>query len=373
MNRLAGAILRLAQRILPPSLRGWGEAAASEAEGLERPREAVAFALGCLGWAAREAIVFHFSKLDQPEDSTMPINHPLRGPRAAALCCGLAATALGLAYLAMAGAPATYLMINLGALVLGLLALGFLVLAERADLAPGAINLLLGASLLAVSQFGVSADGVTRWLALGALTVQPSLMILPVMLVTFARSRDVLSMTGLILAALALSLQPDRAMAGALAAGALALAVTRSDRLVLAVATAAVVGLAVTLIRSDPSPAVPFVDRILYSAFDLHPLAGLAVTLGSALLVVPALLLFRAEPGDRPGYAVFGAIWAAVVLAAALGNYPTPLVGYGGSAIVGYLLSLIAFPSAASLAARRQAQGIKEPESEGPALYAPAS
>jgi cell division protein FtsW (lipid II flippase) len=28
-----------------------------------------------------------------------------------------------------------------------------------------------------------------------------------------------------------------------------------------------------------------------------------------------------------------------VIAAAAIGNYPTPLVGYGGSAILGYLLS----------------------------------
>jgi hypothetical protein len=373
MKRLARGLCRLGQRMLPPSLHEWGEAAARELESLERPSEAVAFALGCLGWAAREAIIFHFSKPDQPEDNTMLITHPLRGPRAAALWCGLAAAALGLAYLTMADAPASYLMINLAAVVLGLLLLGFLVLAERAHLAPGAINLLLGAALLAVSQFGVSADGVTRWVGLGALTIQPSLMVVPVMLVTFARSRDILSMAGLILAALALSLQPDRAMAGALAAGSVALMITRPSRHVLAVAAAAVAGLAVTLIRVDRSPAVPFVDRILYSAFDVHPLAGLAVTLGSAVLVVPALLMIRADAADRPACAVFGASWAAVVLAAALGNYPTPLVGYGGSAIVGYLLSLIAFPSAASLATRRQARGITEPESEGPALYAGAS
>lgn len=373
MNRLASGILRLACRLLPASLRNWGKAAAREAESMDRPVEAVAFALGCLGWAVREAIAFRFSSSLQREDATMPIKDYLSGPRGAALWCGLAATALGLAYLAMAGAPASFLMINLGALVLGLLVLGFLVLAERADLAPGALNILLGASLLAVSQFGVSADGVTRWVALGALTIQPGLMLVPVMLALFARSRDALSLFGLILAALALALQPDRAMAGALAAGAVALVFTRPSRNVLIVAGVAAAGFAATLALPDPSPAVPFVDRILYSSFDVHPLAGLAVLLGSALLIAPALQLWRAEANDRASYAVFGATWAAIVLAAALGNYPTPLVGYGGSAIVGYLLSLIAFPGAASLAVRRQADKVKASETDGPALYAGAS
>ncbi len=37
--------------------------------------------------------------------------------------------------------------------------------------------------------------------------------------------------------------------------------------------------------------------------------------------------------------AVFGATWLAVIAFAIVGNYPTPLVGYGSSAIVGYCLS----------------------------------
>ena len=42
--------------------------------------------------------------------------------------------------------------------------------------------------------------------------------------------------------------------------------------------------------------------------------------------------------------AVFGTVWLGVIVAAALGNYPTPLVGYGGSAILGYALSLSFMP-----------------------------
>jgi hypothetical protein len=48
---------------------------------------------------------------------------------------------------------------------------------------------------------------------------------------------------------------------------------------------------------------------------------------------------------------VFGTIWFSAVAAAALGNYPTPLVGYGGSAIVGYLFSVAMLPRPAQSAA----------------------
>ena len=53
----------------------------------------------------------------------------------------------------------------------------------------------------------------------------------------------------------------------------------------------------------------------------------------------------------RP-HVAFGIVWSGIMVAAALGNYPTPLVGYGGSAVLGYLLSLAALPAAARSGSR---------------------
>ena len=69
---------------------------------------------------------------------------------------------------------------------------------------------------------------------------------------------------------------------------------------------------------------------------------------GALLLVVPALHGFRKSSAHRHAFAVFGTIWIGVIVAAALGNYPTPLVGYGGSAVLGYLLSLASIAPVAS-------------------------
>src|SRR5690606_11790267 len=57
-----------------------------------------------------------------------------------------------------------------------------------------------------------------------------------------------------------------------------------------------------------------------------------------------ALVGLRMDPANRAAHAVFGITWLGMVAAAALGNYPTPLVGYGGSAILGYALSLSFMP-----------------------------
>jgi hypothetical protein len=98
------------------------------------------------------------------------------------------------------------------------------------------------------------------------------------------------------------------------------------------------------LLTPDALPASLWVDRILYTAFDLHPLAGAAVAIGAAALVLPALIGASKSASERPALLVFGTCWLAMVAAALLGNYPTPLVGYGGSAVLGYLLSVALLP-----------------------------
>lgn len=371
---MRGLIFRLILRLLPPPLRPWGEAAAREAAGIDRPVAALAFALSCLAWAVREAAVAGFSTSPRKEDLSMVPIDDLRGPRGLALGCGLTATVLGLIYMAAGSAPAAYLTMNAGALTLGLVLLAIATLADRRGHLPtGPLILMLGATLPAVGLWGVAADGVARWIALGPLHVQPSLVVVPVMIVLFARSRDLLSLAGLALAAIGLALQPDRGMAGALAAGLIALAVMRPGRNAILAAGVAVLALAITLARADPSPISPFVDQILFTSFGVHPLAGVAVVGGSAILVLPALAALGLPAVDRAPLMAFGATWAAIILAAALGNYPTPLVGYGGSAIVGYMLSLLAFPRRASARAPVSRSEREAIEGDRPARLAPAN
>lgn len=343
IRRCARLAVGLAIRLLPPQLADWGRAMAAEVDRIDQDGAALGYALGCLGGALREAFV-HPDPSSGLEKVSMPASSH-SDPRRLAVLCAIGATGLGLAYLWAAGAPLRHLAMNGGGLALGLLlAAGIAGTRSPGPLARGGISLALGGVLLLTTLFGVSADGVTRWVSIGGLLVQPSLILVPVLALEFARRRDGLSTLAIATAALGLALQPDRAMAGALAAGIAALAMILPGRNVLIALAAALAGLTATLLRADPSPAVPFVDQIFYSSFAVHPLAGLAVVGGAALMLVPVIAGLVADPQNRATWAVFGAVWLAVIAAAALGNYPTPLVGYGGSAIVGYLLSLTALP-----------------------------
>ena len=271
----------------------------------------------------------------------------LKDPRWAGVACASAAVALGAGYLAAAGAPASYLAVNLLALALGLATLVAVRRPAPEGLAIDGVSLGLAVLLLATALFGTTVEGATRWTRVGPISVQVSLVVLPLMLVVFARRRSAFTTASLCIAAAALAMQPDRAMAGVLAAGLAALALRVRDRWTLLALLAALGGFAAALLQPDTLAPTQYVERVLYSAFDVHLLAGLAVVVGAALLVVPAVVGVVHDGARREVYWLFGAVWLAAVAAAAVGNYPTPVVGYGGSAVLGYLLSLLFLPSRA--------------------------
>lgn len=281
----------------------------------------------------------------------MTLFHESRStPRRVGVACAVAATLLGCAYMVMGKAPMAYPAVNLAALLIGLLVFASLAKVRfSVERRGGPLLIAAGLALVATALFGVQVEGIARWIRLGPLVVQPGLILLPPMVVAFYRRSSPAAALGMIAAAAAFAIQPDRAMAGALAAGTVALLAARRDATAILAALASIAGFVVTLLRPDPSPALPFVDQIVYSAFDVHVLAGAAVLAGLALLVLPALAGARFGPEVRAAALVFGATWAAVIVAAVLGNYPTPVVGYSGSAVLGYVLSLAMLPQAKRL------------------------
>lgn len=354
---LADLACRTLQAALPDALHAWGWAIRCELEEISDGTEALLFALDSLFGLLPRLLASHLLQSFAPHTSDAfhlggPIamtrhDSMLPPPRTLGIACMAGAVALGLGYLTIAGAPIRYLAVNTGALVIGLTLLALLGRINSGAVGMRAATVAMAGALLATALFGDPVEGAARWMIVGGLVAQPSLILLPAMLTTFARTRDAIATGAMIAAAVALALQPDRAMAGMLALGLAALTIVRSDRHVVAALLASVAALAATLVQADTLPAVPYVDGVLYSAFEIHVAAGIAVLGGSTLLLVPAVVGWLRAPADRATYAVLAAIWIAAIVAAALGNYPTPIVGYGGSAIIGYALSLLGLPKRA--------------------------
>ncbi len=262
----------------------------------------------------------------------------LARPRLLGLLCAVLAVGLGIVYLVATGAPARYPLVNVAALVVGTAI--WLGLRRQETLRwNGGTALALAAPLVATAFFGTAVEGASRWITAGPLSLQVSLIVLPAIIVLYARRPDAIGTASVLIAAFALAAQPDRGMAGVLVAGTGAIVLARYSRLTALAFVGAVMSFEATMLQRDALPAVPFVERILYTAFDVHLLTGVAVVAGCLALLLPTASALGRAP-DRHILFAFGASWLAVIAAAALGNYPTPLVGYGASAVLGYILSV---------------------------------
>ena len=363
--------------IVPTKFEVWIDALRVEVDNIADDNKAMLFAFeGFCGFLPRiifahfQTVLLAISGNNHSSRDTIVMGFSFNGfryLRVVGIISVVIAVLLGLTYMAAAGAPFAMLASNFGALLLGLAALALSVrTTTKAGRWAGAGTLVMAAILLFTSVIGDSVEGAKRWVLFGPFYVQTSLLFLPLMVINFAQIRNAPATLGMAVAALAFALQPDRAMAAALLAGLTGCALIRFDRFVGIALLSAGVAFLVTLLRPDTLPAAPFVDQILYTAFDVHFLAGAAVVGGSAMLLVPAIVgRFRHSAEPAP-YFVFGLVWLAIILAAAIGNYPTPVVGYGSSAIIGYLLSLSALPKhglsqSRSTAKSQSARDVKDP------------
>lgn len=334
-------LVGIAVRILPDDLAEWGKAMRHEIEANKGSADAGRFAWGCIGFALTQRISLAFKHTKKGGAQMM---QRWMSPGSLILICAIVATGLGLAYMTLSGAPSRYLAINASALALGLCLSALLTLQRPMRwLDAGKINAILGTFLVLSWPLAISVNGAARWISIGGLSVQISLIVLPVLVIGFARLRDPWSLLGIGLASMALALQPDRAMAGALAAGVAVAAWLHPGRITFAALAVGIAGFIATLVQPDTQPAMPYVDQILYTSFAVNMAAGFAVISGAMVLLVPALAGLRGDPRQRAAAAAFGALWLAIIIAAAVGNYPTPVVGYGGSAIIGYVLSRFGF------------------------------
>jgi hypothetical protein len=239
----------------------------------------------------------------------------------------------------MARAAPRYIFVNLGALAVGLLIARLIRKARPSPQLAGTLTAAVALALLATVVRGPSVDGASRWIPVAGISFQPSLMLLPVVIVFFTRNPHWLSAIGLSVAGVALALQPDRAMAGALTAALAVLRLYRRDALLTVALAVASCGFAATLVSIDRVPPAPFVERVVQSAFAFDAFAGVAIVVAFALMLIPAIAGVLARKKDEALFAVFGATWLAVIAFAIIGNYPTPLAGYGASGIIGYCLS----------------------------------
>jgi hypothetical protein len=251
----------------------------------------------------------------------------------------LPALTIGLVVMSRAGVPAEIWLRNVAAALVGVL----LVVAALRYRSPSSSRALPrwlfapGLALLGVTLMAPGVAGVHRWVGLGPLDVHVGAVILPSLLVLLTDLDWALTVPVAALTMTVLLLQPDAAQASSFAAGWGVWAGMKRGRTTAAPITAAVILAGATWLRRDPLQPVAYVEGIVGVAASQGAILGMASLLALALLPIPFLL----NPKHQAGTAL-AVYTAGTIVAAWLGNYPVPVLGYGVSPILGYYLGVVA-------------------------------
>ncbi len=276
-------------------------------------------------------------------------------PRLAIVVGAVIVSGIGLLAQKAAGAPTSALAVQAAGLGLGGLIGGLLALSGWRP-GPRAATGFAAVAVMAVlaTQTDPGSGEAQRWIAVGSVVLQPSLIVLPFVVWGWSAVRATWGLAGFTGAlALLMATQPDAAACGGLCLALVGIAIARRSVSVSEAATV-VVALAATLwaaTRPDDLPAVAHVERVVVEAFAANPVIGILA--GLAVVAVPGLIFWRARwrTGGETGI-VFGlaGLWLGLTVAAFVANYPIPVVGYGASSAIGWLVSLglcLSWPSAA--------------------------
>lgn len=261
------------------------------------------------------------------------------GGRWGSLAWAAAAVGAGCALLFLLGAPPRMPLMNGAALLIGLAGVAAMAASRRAGASArsGDIALLIASVLIPVTALvGPQADGVARWLVVGGLTIQPAMMVVPLVALGLALRPTPLRSASAVVAAIGLAMQPDPGCAAMLLLGIVASLRAEDGRSssTLVAVLAAAIGFAVALARNVALPPVPFVEGIFPDALRAGPIPALLAVAATVLMLAPAVTRRLTAP-----HLAFLAVWIAALTAALLGPYPTPVLGFGGSGVLGFVLS----------------------------------
>lgn len=245
----------------------------------------------------------------------------------------------GALYMALAGAPSHYALVNLAALALACL---FILIGRGPHTAPSRHLLVIALVVFMLSPLvvgpeltSITGDRVVRWFPLGPIALHTGMFAAPALCVLAARNRKLAA--PILLVALAAALfQPDAGTGFALTFAAVGLHHVTKDWKVGAVAVLGFFASLLMAVRGELAPQ-PFVERVLMDAAEHSVIVAIALAL--SLAATFALILF-AIPFDRAKRFALAGLFFGYAVMSLMAPYPAPLIGYGAAPILGFGLAL---------------------------------
>ncbi len=194
---------------------------------------------------------------------------------------------------------------------------------------------------LAVLVAGVEIDGARRWLRVGPVLLHPASLLGSILLLVLARApgNAVCALPGAAIVCFGVGNDGAANLAFALGSSALLLAERKAWKTLLPLCVLAWCLAAWGWTRPDTLAPVPWVEQIISQTWMASALLGMAAGVLLALLPLP-FVLAALEPGRRGAGLALAGFWIGLLAAGLAGNYPVPVIGYGASPVIGWILAL---------------------------------
>ena len=186
-------------------------------------------------------------------------------------------------------------------------------------------------------------DGVHRWVNIGPLAFNSAFISLPILLICFYK----LSKNGnlnfccifILITAVILFLQPDASMLSAFSISLIPFYYTNNKTFWKYSWTILLVLSCISWINLDELEPVPYVEDIIVLAKN-HSLIYLLSCIFSFIVMLMPFFIKNSSMQCREISISLGLFFFVLIMSTLFGNFPVPLIGYGVSPIVGYLLSV---------------------------------
>ncbi len=267
----------------------------------------------------------------------------------------LPAVVIGAIAMKMSNVPNLYFVLNAACLLIGWLA-SCVAISRKAQArkndAYGVIAVILALVFYGLTFIDPGISDVHRWISVGPISVYVSSVLAPVLIIALGtlleRNHDLLVGMVTLITAVLLVLQPDASQVTAFAIpmGIILFGKTRSGNrsrnrnrsFSYLIGGALILLVFTSWIRLDSLPAVMYVERILGLVMDMG--LSWAILGVLSLIVLPLPFLLLPAPDRKILSWGLGLYFGICIVSTFFGSFPVPLMGYGVSPIIGYLVAM---------------------------------
>ncbi len=206
------------------------------------------------------------------------------------------------------------------------------------------ISILISLLLIILTFISPGMDGVHRWLSIGIINFNVSMIVLPILIIELWKLLQIkgLSFTIIItiVVSILLSIQPDASQLTGFAIPMMVMLCRKTDKKVLRLLIVGILSILIILswVFLDNLSPVAYVEGILSLLANMGLIWLILGVFSLAILPVP-FILFPPKNLKLPSVCV-GLYFIIILISTFCGNFPVPLMGYGVSPIIGYFIAI---------------------------------